>query len=324
MPKTTKRRAKHRVTSPRAIWSGSIAFGLVNAPVRMYAAIDEHDLELHLVHRKDGSRIGYQKVCKKEDKAVPSDEIAKAYELNGKLVVLEAEDFEAAESEGFKTIEILSFVQHEEIDPIYLQRSFYLGPQEGGEKVYLLLVEAMEDAGLSAVVRYVFHDREYLGALRVREGMLVLARMHFADEIRPADGIKPRRQRIDKQELDMALQLIRRIEGDFDPSAYEDTYRERLLKVIKAKQRGGETRLAPAEEPEETPDLMEALRASLEGAKRSKPGSSNGRSTNGRSKNGDLADQTVDELNAQARKLGIEGRSKMSKRQLVSAIEKKS
>jgi DNA end-binding protein Ku len=318
MPKTTKKRTnKRHSTTPRAIWSGSIAFGLVNAPVQMFAAIDEHDLELHLVHKKDGSRIGYQKVCKKEEKPVPNDEIAKAYDLNGKLVLLEAEDFAAAESEGFKTIEILSFVQHDEIDPIYLQRSYYLGPQEGSDKVYLLLVEAMEDAGLSAVVRYVFHDREYLGALRVREGVLVLSRMHFADEIRPADGIKPRQQKIDRQELDMALQLIRRIEGDFDPDAYEDTYRERLLKVIKAKQRGGETKLAPAEEPEETPDLMEALRASLEGANRSKPSSSNGRN-----KNGELSDLTVEELNAQARKLGIEGRSKMSKRQLVSAIEK--
>jgi DNA end-binding protein Ku len=336
MPRATKPRAqkpsaqkhnvkkprakKHRGSKPRAIWSGSIAFGLVNAPVQMYAAIDEHDLELHLVHTKDGARIGYQKVCKNEEKPVPDDEIAKAYELNGKLVLLEPEDFAAAESDGFKTIEILSFVKHEEIDPIYLQRSYYLGPQEGGEKVYLLLVEAMEKAGLSAVVRYVFHDREYLGALRVREGVLVLARMHFADEIRPADGIKPRQQQIDQQELDMALQLIRRIEGEFDPSAYEDTYRDRLLKVIKAKQRGGETRLAPAEEPEETPDLMEALRASLAGATRSKADGSNGRA---RDENGDLSDLTVDQLNAQARKLGVEGRSKMSKRQLVSAIEKK-
>jgi DNA end-binding protein Ku len=314
MPRATKPRAK----KPRAIWSGSIGFGLVNAPVHMYAAIDEHDLELHLIHKKDGSRIGYQKVCKKEEKPVPNDQIAKAYELSGKLVLLEPEDFAAAESDGYKTIEILSFVKHEEIDPIYLQRTYYLGPQQGGEKVYLLLVEAMEKGGLTAVVRYVFHDREYLGALRVREDMLVLARMHFADEIRPADGIKPRRQKIDQQELDMALQLIRRIEGEFDPSAYEDTYRDRLLKVIKAKQRGGETRLAPAEEPEETPDLMEALRASLQGATRSRAGDSNGRG-----KNGDLSDLTVEELNAQARKLDIEGRSKMSKRQLVSAIEKK-
>jgi DNA end-binding protein Ku len=177
----------------------------------------------------------------------------------------------------------------------------------------------MEQASLSAVVRYVFHDREYLGALRVREGVLVLARMHFADEIRPVGDIKPRRRKVDKQELDMALELIGRIEGAFDPSAYEDTYRDRLLKVIKAKQRAGETRLAPAEEPEETPDLMEALRASLDRSTRS----SKAGSANGRSRNGDLSELTVEELNVQARKLGVEGRSKMSKRQLVSAIEKK-
>jgi DNA end-binding protein Ku len=304
---------------PRAIWSGSVAFGLVNAPVRMYAAVDEHDLEFHLVHEKDGSRIGFQKVCKKEGREVPNGEVVKAYELNGKLVLLEPEDFAAAESEGYKTIEILAFVRHDEIDPIYLQRSFYLGPQDGGEKVYLLLVEAMEQAGLSAVVRYVFHDREYLGALRVRDGVLVLARMHFADEIRPVTGIKPKRRKANKQELDMALQLIARIEREFDPSAYEDTYRDRLMKVIRAKQRGGETRLAPAEEPRETPDLMEALRASLETSMRGRKGSHRPRRA---SNGGGLSELTVEELNAQARELGIEGRSMMSKRQLVSAIEK--
>jgi len=214
---------------PRALWTGSLAFGLVNAPVRMYSAIDEHDLELHLVHVKDGSRIGYQKVCKEEDRPVPDDEIAKGYEVDGELVLLDPEDFEAAESEGYKTIEILAFVPRDEVDPIYFERSFYLGPQDGSEKVYALLVEAMERAGLTGIVRYVFHDREQLGALRAREGGLVVARMHFADEIRPSKDIVPeRRPKVDPRELEMALELVERFSGSFDPDAYEDRYHARL------------------------------------------------------------------------------------------------
>src|SRR5687767_786969 len=145
---------------PRAIWSGSIAFGLVNAPVKMYAAIDEHNLELHLVH---------EKVCKKEGKAVPGDEIVKAYEVSdGDLVYLTEEDFKAAEEDSYRTIEILAFVPREEIDPIAFKRTYYLGPAEGAEKVYALLVKAMESSELSAVARYVFHDRQQLGTLRIR------------------------------------------------------------------------------------------------------------------------------------------------------------
>jgi DNA end-binding protein Ku len=300
---------------PRALWSGSIAFGLVNAPVRMYPAIDEQSLEFHLVHKKDSSRIGYQKICKKEGKPVPDDEIVKAYEVGDKLVFLEPEDFEAAESEGYKAIEIVAFVPHEEIDPIYFGRSYYLGPDKGAEKVYALLVEVMEDAELSAVARYVFHDREHLGALRIRDGVLVLVQMHFADEIRPTDGIRPKRlPKVDRRELAIALDLVERFGGKFDPSAYEDRYRERLLEIIKAKRRGGETKRVVPEKPQETPDLMEALKESLERHTR------DGRRTNGRSAD-DLEDLTVGELNDRARSLGIEGRSKMSKRELVSAIQ---
>src|SRR4029453_11877802 len=128
----------------RAIWSGSIVFGLVNAPVRLYSAIDEHDPDLHLIHVKDGSRIGYQKICKQEDKPVPEDEIAKGHETNGKVVLLADEDFAAARGEGTHTIEIGESVPHDGIDPIYFERSYYVGPQDGAEKVYRLLVEAME------------------------------------------------------------------------------------------------------------------------------------------------------------------------------------
>jgi DNA end-binding protein Ku len=272
---------------PRAIWSGSISFGLVNAPVKMYSAIDEHDLDLHLVHEKDGSRIGYEKVCKKEGKAVPSDEIVKAYEVSdGDLVYLTEEDFKAAGEESYRAIEVLDFVPHDEIDPIVFQRTYYLGPADGAEKVYALLVKAMDEAGLSAVVRYVFHDRQQLGCLRVREGVITLENMYFADEIRPVKGIAPKGQRVDKQELEMASTLIDRFTSTFDHDKYRDEYTDRLLDVIKRKRKGEEVHAAAPVEEEGAPDLLEALRASVESARsRSKSKSkSSAKSRNGRSK----------------------------------------
>jgi DNA end-binding protein Ku len=241
----------------------------------MYAAIDEHDLELHLVHTKDGSRIGYEKVCKKEGRAVPSDEIVKAYEVEeGELVYLEDEDFEAAEEEGYRAIEVLDFVRQEEIDPIVFQRTYYLGPAAGSEKVYALLRRAMEEADLVAVARYVFHDRQQLGCLRVRDGVITLENMYFADEIRPVKGIAPKGQRVDKSELDMAKALIDRFTSTFDHAKYKDEYQKRLLAVVKRKHRGEDVHAAPREKEVEPPDLLEALRASVEASKARKDGRS--------------------------------------------------
>jgi DNA end-binding protein Ku len=256
---------------PRAIWSGSITFGLVNAPVKMYSAIDEHDLELHLVHEKDGSPIGYDKVCKKEGKKVPNDEIVKAYEVEGgELVYLTEEDFQAAEEEGYRAIEVLDFVPLDEIDPIAFQRTYYLGPAGGAEKVYALLVKAMSASGLAAVARYVFHDRQQLGVLRIRDGVITLESMYFADEIRSTDGILPeKRVRVDAKELDMAATLIERFTTSFDHAKYEDEYRDRLLDVVKRKHRGDDVHAPPEPEREAPTELLEALRASVEAAKSS-------------------------------------------------------
>ncbi len=261
-------RRGYTLVMPRAIWSGSISFGLVNAPVKMYSAIDEHDLELHLVHEKDGSPIGYDKVCKKEGKKVPADEIVKAYEVSeGEYVYLTDEDFEAAEEESFRTIEILDFVPHDEIDPIVFQRTYYLGPADGAEKVYALLVKAMESSGLSAVARYVFHDREQLGTLRIRDDVITLESMYFADEIRPTTDIVPsKRPRVDKRELEMAETLIERFTSAFDHDRYEDEYRSRLLAIVNRKRKGEEIHAQAREEPAAPSDLLEALRASVEAA----------------------------------------------------------
>ena len=306
---------------PRAIWSGNVAFGLVSVPIRLYSAIDEHDLDLHLVHVTDGSRIGYLKVCKAEGEPVPDEEIQKGYESDGKIVLLEDADFEAARGEGRKTIEILDFVPHEQIDPVFFERTYYLGPAEGAEKVYRLLVEAMERAQLSALVDFFFRDREQLACLRVRDGVLLLEKMYYADEIRPHEDVRPDwRGKLDEKELDLASSLIDRFTGDFDPTRYEDTYRERLLEVVRRKRRGEAIEAPVPDEEEAPPDLLEALRESVE---RATQGSGRNQQRNGRKRGGaSLDDLTVAELGERARKLGIEGRSKMSKRELVAAVQK--
>ena len=251
----------------RAIWSGTISFGLVNVPVRMFGAVQENDLRFHYVHAKDGSRIGYEKICKLEEKPVPDDEIVKAFEVeDGGHVYMEDTDFEAARAEGYRTIDIEQFVPYEEIDPIFFEKTYYLGAQDGSEKVYALLCRAMDESGLAAIARYVMRDRENLGCLRIREGVITLERMYFADEIRPVDELKPGKARVDKRELEMASQLIDNFTGTWEPERYEDTYRARLLEVIDAKRKGKEVHVEPAAPEEEPEDLMAALRASLEAA----------------------------------------------------------
>ena len=299
---------------PRAIWSGSISFGLVSVPVRMYSAIEEHTLHFNYVHAPDGSRIGYEKICKAEDKPVPDGEIVKAFEYEkGEWVYMTDEDFEAAAAENHRTIDIRTFVAYEEIDPIFFERTYYLAPQEDSAKVYALLVRAMERSGLAAVAKWVMRDRQNLGLLRVREGVITLERMHFPDEIRPVEDLAPKDADVSKPELEMAEQLIAHFKGSFDPGEYRDTYRDALCEIIKAKRKGKEVRVEKEPEPEAPTDLMAALRASVEAAGRrgSRTGSGNG---------GGYEDMSKEELYELAKEADIAGRSEMSKKELVRAL----
>ncbi len=293
---------------PRSIWSGAISFGLVNVPVRLYPAVREHRLEFHLVHEPDSGPIGYRKVCKLEDREVPDDEIVKAFEVaKGELVFLSDEDFEEARVDGDREIDILDFVPAEEIDPIFFAKTYYLGPGTGAERVYSLLVRALEDAGLLAIGKFVLRQRQHVGALRVRDGVLLLEQMHFGDEILPTDEIAPSRERVGKEELGLARQLIQSRTTSWQPDRYTDTYRDDLRAAIEARRKGGVHHAAGLEEEERPVDLMEALRASIE---RSKLG-----------RNGDgLEELPKSELEQRARKAGIEGRSRMSKRELAEAL----
>jgi DNA end-binding protein Ku len=257
---------------PRSIWSGSISFGLVNVPVRLYSAVQEHKLHFHFVHEKDNSPIGYQKVCKKEDKPVPDDEIVKAFEFEkGEYVFMEEEDFEAAKVEGYKTIDIVDFVPYEDIDPIFFAKTYYVGPDRGAEKVYSLLVKAMENSELAAVAKFVMRDKQHLGALRIRDGVITLEQLYFADEIRPIDEIKESRARVSSQELEMAARLIESWTTEWKPEKYKDTYREELCAIIRAKRKGQEVHAAPELEEEEPADLLTALRESIERSRGTAP-----------------------------------------------------
>jgi DNA end-binding protein Ku len=295
---------------PRAIWKGSISFGLVNAPVAMYAAISERNLHFHLVHKTDMAPIGYQKTCKRHKKPVPDREIARAFDLKGKTVLLEDKDFEAARADGYHAITVLDFVPLDQIDPIYFERTFFLGPgDEGAEHVYALLAKALEQSQLAAICSYIFHQREHLGCLRSRDGVLLLEKLYFADEVRSHKEHKPSGQRIDRRELQMARDLIDRMAGDFDISRYKDRYRQQLMGVIRKKARGQKIEVPEAPRAETAPDLMDALRASLEGASGSKRKGGSGKAP------------TLEQLRRRAAKAGIEGRSKMSRAELERALE---
>ena len=253
---------------PRALWTGAISFGLVNVPVRLYSAVSEHKLHFNYIHEKDGSRIGYEKVCKKEGKPVPEDEIVKAFEWEkGEWVYMADEDFAAAQVDGHRTIDISDFVAYDEIDPIFFEKTYYLGPQDGAERVYALLSRALEDSGLAGIAKFVMRDRQHLGCLRVRDGVITLERMYFADEVRPTEEIKPSDAKVEGRELEMATELIERFTSSWEPERYEDTYRDTLCNIIKQKRKGKQVKVERPIEVEQPADLMAALRASLEAAK---------------------------------------------------------
>jgi DNA end-binding protein Ku len=307
---------------PRAIWSGAISFGLVNVPVKMHSAVREHKLHFNYIHEKDGSPIGYSKFCKAEDRPVPDEEIVKAFEWeSGEFVPMTDEDFEAAQAHDTqRLIEIRDFVEIDEIDPIFFERTYYLVPDQGADKSYALLMKAMSESGRGAIAKFVMRDRQNLCCLRVRDGVITLERMYFADEVLPADEVAPDAAKVDRRELDMAKSLIDQLTRDFDPGKYEDTYRDALCEIIKAKRKGETIEAPKLERPKKVPDLMAALEASLENAKRG-GGRRKGSRRDGTG-NGDLGSLSKQELYELARSADIAGRADMSKDELVKALER--
>jgi DNA end-binding protein Ku len=256
----------------RSIWKGAISFGLVTIPVKLYSATEQRDVSFHQVHREDGGRIKYKRVCTVDGEEVPYSDIAKGYELpSGETVILTDEDFADLPLSSSRRIDVLQFVEQEEVDPIYFAKSYYLEPDQQGAKPYVLLRDALENSGQVAVVKIAIRQRESLATLRVREGVFVLETMLWPDEVRTPDfPFLDEDIEIRKQELSMATSLIESMEGEFDPTEYKDAYREALQAVIDAKIEGREVNRPEEAEEEPAADLLSALRASVEAAKKSR------------------------------------------------------
>lgn len=255
----------------RAIWSGTISFGLLNVPVKLYSAVARRGISLREIRESDGARIKHRRVAEGTDEEVPYGEIVKAFEITAdRYVPLSKDEMGALAPEKTRAIEVQDFVDLDQIDPIYFDSPYYLGPAEGAEKAYSLLAEAMEKSGKVAIARFVFRNKEHLAALRPGNGVLTLTTMRFADEVVPPtdleDVLPQKKQKVAKKEVEMAEQLIDSLTTEFDPGAYRDEYREQLLALIERKAEGKEVLAAPeTEEPKPTaaPDLMSALEESI-------------------------------------------------------------
>ena len=259
----------------RAIWSGSISFGLLNVPVKLYSAVARRGISLRELRESDGARIRHRRVAEGTDEEVPYEKIVKAFEITpDRYVPLTKEEMAALAPEKTRAIEVQDFVDLDQIDPIYFDSPYYLGPADGAEKAYSLLAKAMEETGKVAVARFVFRNREHLAALRPNDGVLTLTTMRFADEVVPPgeleDVLPAKQPKVGKREVEMAEQLIDSLTREFDPSAYHDEYREELLALIERKAEGEDVLAGVStEEPKATkaPDLMAALEESIAAVK---------------------------------------------------------
>jgi DNA end-binding protein Ku len=257
----------------RPIWSGTISFGLVSVPVRMYSATESKELKFHFLHKDDLTPIGYDKVRKDTGEHVDPDDIVRGFEIEkGRFVELTDEDLDRLDIELTHSIDICDFVDIEEIDPIYFRKAYYLLPQDGADKPYRLLLRALEESGKVGIAKVVIRKKQHLAALRPWSGVILLETMYFADEIRKPESVDSG-GKLRSAEVDMARSLVDNLSDSFDPEKYDDTYRMELLDLLREKAETGEIS-APAEEPEEAEvvDLMSALRESVERTRRQQAG----------------------------------------------------
>lgn len=259
----------------RSVWRGAISFGLVTIAVRLYTAVEEHDFRFNQVHREDGGRIKYKRVCSVCGNEVEYGDITKGYELDdGRMVIMENEDFEKLPVKTDKSIDVLEFVPAEEIDPIYFQKTYYLEPDKAAARPYVLLRDALVKTGQLAVVKITIRQKETLATIRARDDVLVMHTMLWPDEIRKAEfDFLDQNVEVRPQELKMATSLVESMAGDFDPDTFTDDYRDALEKVIAAKAEGAELPEQPeAEDKGDVIDLMTALERSVEKAKAGRKG----------------------------------------------------
>lgn len=261
---------------PRSLWTGSISFGLVNVPVKMFTAVRKKDVRFHQLHAEDGSRIQQKRVRASDGKEVPYEEIVKGYEISpGKYVMIDPDELDALDPKATHSIDIEDFVDLEEIDPLYFDSSYYLVPDARADKAYRLLHEAMIESKKIGIAKVVMRTKQYLCAVRPVENALVLTTMNFADEVVDAtdiDELPDRRTKVGEKELKIAQQLIDSLTTEFDPDKYHDEYREQVLDLIERKAEGEEI-VVQAEPEKKAPvvDLMAALEASLAAARGEAP-----------------------------------------------------
>jgi len=269
----------------RAIWKGSISFGLVNIPIALYPATRREELKFRLLRKTDLSPVNYKRVAETDGKEVPWDQIVKGYEYEkGKYIVLKDEDFQRVDVEATQTVDIQDFVELDEIDPIFFYKPYYLEPQKGGDKAYALLRDALKDSKKVGVAKVVIKTREYLAGVKPEDGALVLELMHFADELANTSKLHiPKKVEIGKREITMANSLIDSMSSKWNPEKYKDDYREALMEVIEEKVEAGgkeiEEKPKKAPKPTKVIDLVSVLQKSLEetGAKRKSTARSRGK-----------------------------------------------
>jgi DNA end-binding protein Ku len=294
---------------PRSMWTGSLSFGLVNVPVMLVSAVRDQTIRFRQLHKDTHRPITVKRFCSAEDAEVGWDQVAHGYELDDdNVIVITDEDLATVEPRKTRTVEIETFVPLAEVDPVYFNHPYVLlpvGDSEGTLRAYQLLVEVMSKTDRAALGRFVMRTKEYLVLVRARQGALSLVTLLWHDEVRPAKDIAPD-TKAQKQAVQSTVALIEELSVDWDPERYEDRYRERLLEVIEAKRKGGTVKAPePEREPAATPDLMAALEQSLAAMK-----------------GGERLDAlTKKELQDKAADAGVEGRSKMSKEELVEALE---
>lgn len=259
------------------MWKGTISFGLVNIPVKMHAATENKDIKLRQLHKECQTPIKYERTCSNCDREVKNDEIVKAYEYaKDKFVMLDADDLEALKQEqADKAVEIVDFVKLEEIDPIYFEKSYYLSPNEGGSKAYGLLHSALKDTSKIGIAKMMIRSKEQLAIIRVYQNALIVETIHFPDEVRQVTDVPniPEESNTVKKELDTAKMLIEQLTTTFDPEKYNDDYRTALLELIEAKKNNEEVVIGGENKPkpDNVTNLMDALEASLDKTKKTKP-----------------------------------------------------
>lgn len=256
----------------KSVWRGAVSFGLVNIPVRLYYASQDKELQFHLLHKKDLSRIRYARVCVADGKEIPWEDVVKGYEVEGgRTVVFSDDDFEKANPKKSKTIEISSFASESEIDPIYFEMPYYLEPEKGAAKAYYLFCEALKKANHVAIGTFVFKNHQHLGFIKPYGNVLVLIQLRFLENMLRADELNiPKKEDISKKDVDVAVQFIEKLRQKFNPNDYADTYTQELKTLIKKKGKGVVIKPPKESRPDKPQDNMALLKQSMKETKRKK------------------------------------------------------